>query len=45
MIQAQLDDAAYADARARGEELTLDEAIELRARIARPRYRYAQERN
>jgi predicted ATPase len=29
MIQAQLDDAAYADARARGEELTLDEAIEL----------------
>jgi predicted outer membrane protein len=29
MIQAQLDDAAYADARARGEEFTLDEAIEL----------------
>jgi predicted ATPase/class 3 adenylate cyclase len=29
MIQAQLDEAAYADARARGEELTLDEAVTL----------------
>jgi len=28
-IQAQLDEAAYADACARGEDLTLDEAIEL----------------
>jgi predicted ATPase/class 3 adenylate cyclase len=29
MIQVQFDEAAYADARARGEELTLDEAVTL----------------
>jgi hypothetical protein len=29
MIQAQLDEAAYAEARVRGEELTVDEAVAL----------------